>query len=494
MNRFLFSFLLLSFALSLFGAQAPHLSLWNQEGRLLSPVEALRSAFATHRDAERIRMDLQEARLDARRERLRLMPRVSLDVTLPTIDDYRSEVWTTVDDSLKLLWQDWNLREDRGDLKVSAESPFGTQVNLAMGAWRRSSDSGSIDLLQGQLYSVELFQDLLPGRTLFGDLREAASTLNLREDEALDRLAAFRFRILSAYDRMHQLQAAARFADADRKQARENFYRSRERYSAGLIAESEFIKMELEVLRQQRAFQSDSLFLIEEETTFRQLIGLQEGEGFSLQAPEPSHLEPEDFELLWALVQGSSLRLKQARHAQVLAQRALWLTRLDRLPDLSLRASWSLYGEDESFQIFPESPGINRSFRVQLRLPIFDGGSAAQAVERAKLSKKRSRLSYEESEESMRTNLRKLLLRLQDLLTSAEIMSRQVEIADRDLMLSRERHEMGLIRSQDWIEAGRSLSRVRLQELENRVELHLSQLELDRLTGLDIEVLQGCLP
>ena len=79
------------------------------------------------------------------------------------------------------------------------------------------------------------------------------------------------------------------------------------------------------------------------------------------------------------------------------------------------------------------------------------------------------------------------MARIRELDDLIPLQERQRELAERDLLISRERHEAGWITSQALIDAGRQLSSVRLALLDSRIEHVLAAARLQRLTGADRE-------
>jgi outer membrane protein TolC len=75
--------------------------------------------------------------------------------------------------------------------------------------------------------------------------------------------------------------------------------------------------------------------------------------------------------------------------------------------------------------------------------------------------------------------------RIRDLQAQVPLRARQLELALRDHEISQQRFTSGLITSQDLIDAERTLSSVRLQELSARISLVLEVAALDRMTGAD---------
>lgn len=452
---------------------------------------AVRQALDASREARRARMDWQQARLQAQAARLRLLPSLELSATAPERQDASTEVWD--ESSGRWVWTDWNLVRQSAGLALQAELPLGTSLRLGADGYHRDSNTGSYDEETSTRWSGQLSQSLLPRGTLWGDLREAGAEERQSRLEAAERLAELRHRVVSGYWSLLRGQLAAEIARMDLGTSRETFEESKRRFEAGLISESDYLKTELEALQQQAGWLADSLDLAERDRDFRRLIGLPGQGPLALDAtlPEP----PASRESLAGLeteLEGNGRLLRQ-RLEERKAKRLLGIARVDRLPEIDLSVGWSRQRTGESWQWSPMDGTLNRSLRLDFSLPLFDRLEGRRAVRLARLQLRRERLDGEELQEDLRAELQALLSRLLRLRELQPLRERRVELAERDLLISRERYASGLILSRDLIDAERALSAARLERLDNRVDLALASAELERLTGRDRGVLEDWL-
>lgn len=463
----------------------------------LTLQDALRQALASHRDARRARLSLEEAKLERRENLLRLAPRLDLRLAAPTIEDSRNEFWTGQGDSARLVQVDWNQRRESGGLALRQELPLGTSLGLSFDAWHRRSDTGSFDEDYGGAWSASLSQDLLPRATLLGDLRAGAREADQAGLEALEELADFRHRVATVFLVLLRGQQGLGLARQDLEVSRGNRERTRARFEAGLIAESDYLKVELEDLQLRAAFQTDSLALALDGRELMRLLGRGEALAPTLDERLPGTLdvasaEPEQETLRAALLAGNATLSRQ--RLETLKARRAWLRmRLDRLPELRLAAAWTLREEDESWIWTPGRPRLERSVGLALSWPLFAGGDKSRAEQRAGLALRRQELRGGELEETLSTELDGLLLKREGQRLQRPLLERQVELARRDAGLSQERFQAGQITSRLLIDAERALSSARLRLLELRVQELQNRLDLERLTGTDRDAVRGLL-
>jgi outer membrane protein len=454
--------------------------------------DAVRHALAASREAQRTRIAWQEARLAARSVRLRLVPTVALRVTAPERQDTSSEVYDEA--SGRWIWTDWNLVRESAGLELRAELPLGTALRLGADGYHRDSRTGSYSEETSTRWSASFSQSLIPRGTLQGDLLEAGREVRQRRLEAADALADLRHRVVREYYGLLRDQLAAELARIDLETSRDNFLESRRRYEAGLISESDDLKTELEALQQQAAWLADSLALAERGRGFRRLLQLPGTEPLELvrELPATPEVLETDPAALQAELEGNSRLLRQ-RVEELKARRDLRIRRLARLPELEISGSWSRQRLDEEFVWNPSDGTLNRSLRLDLSLPLFDRLEARSQERLARLQLRRQRLGVDELREDLQAELDELLSRLLRLEQLQPLRERRVELAERDILISRERYATGLILSRDLIDAERALSLARLERLDNRIGLVLAAAELERLTGRDRRQLEAWL-
>lgn len=453
----------------------------------LTLEQAWREALAGHRDAERARLALRETELERQAVLLRLAPRLNLAASGPGILETRNEVWTGSGDSLRLTRVAWRQRREAGGLALEAELPLGTRLSLSADGWRRSSSTGSFEDEVGRSLGAVLRQDLLPRATLWGDLEESAREAEVARREALDQLAAFRHRVALAFLEALRGQEGLELSRRDREVSRANLERAKGRFEAGWIAESDYLKVELEDLQQQAAFQSDSL-----DQAVRQLaLGNLLGRTAPLPPLDPRLPElavPPHRDSLESAVDALSASLARRRLEEAKARRVLRAGTLDRLPELSLELGWGRGSEGPDWDSLDE-PVVDRSATLRLDWPLFAGGEKARARERAGMGLRRAELALEETREALRQEADRLWREWEETRLQAPLLERQVELAQKDAAISQERFQAGQITSQLLIDAERALSQARLRRLDLALREARVRLDLARLAGMDREAL-----
>jgi outer membrane protein TolC len=454
---------------------------------LLGLEQAWREALSGHRDAERARLDLEELRLERQAALLRLAPRLQLSLSGPGILETRNEVWTGSGDSLRLTRVAWRQRREAGGLSLNTELPLGTSLSLSADGWRRSSSTGSFADEVGRSLGAVLRQDLLPRATLWGDLEESARETEVAGREIRDQLAGFRHRVALAFLDALRGQQGLELSRRDREVSRANLERAKGRFEAGWIAESDFLKVELEDLQQQAAFQSDSMDQAVRELALCHLLGRTPPLP-PLDPLLPELAVPPHRDSLEHAVDELSAALARRRLEEAKARRARRSSSLDRLPELSLELGWGRGSEGPDWDSLDE-PVLDRSATLRLDWPLFAGGEKSRARERAGMTLRRAELALEETREHLRQEADRLWREWEEVRVQAPLLERQVELAQKDADISQERFQAGQITSQLLIDAERALSQARLRRLDLALREARVRLDLARLAGTDREAL-----
>lgn len=451
----------------------------------LSLDAAVDLALTQHRDARLAMLSLRRARLDRLASRLRLAPRVDLLLNLPSVVDSRNETWTQQGDSLRLVWVDWNQRRESGTLRLGQDLPFGTRVELDADLWHRRSDTGSFTEERGGAWSAHLRQSLLPRQTLWGDLAQSEREADQAELEALEELADLRHRVGQAWLSLLLQQEGLVLARQDLEQAVASRQRAANRLAAGLIAESDYLKVELDELRQRASFQSDSLESGRSARSFLRLVGLPEGPLPTLdnRIPDLPPLPALDSLRIWLLQEHADIRAQALNHWK--AGRELRRQQWARLPEVELDAAWTWREEGEAWLWMPEEPRLDRSLSLTLAWPLFAAGAGGRAVAGARMALDHTTLQGEALAEDLEDRLEQLWLQAEAQRLEQPLLDRQLELAGQDAEISRQRFQAGQITSSDLIEAEGALSRLRLESLRTSLERWRTRLVLERLVGVD---------
>ena len=455
---------------------------WSQP-LALSLDEAIDRALGSHREGERVHLGLRENKLDRSDLHLRLLPRIRVQGVLPGITDSRAELWNS---SLQ-VYEETRIKTERrsGTLSLSTELPFGTTVDASSYLGWRDSDTDSYLTRWSTNYSLSVSQQIFGARWLWDDLRQESRSLRLSQLQVSEQEAAFRYRVVQAYYALLQARLGLDLGRTGLRESEGSLELARRKYGAGIIGESDFLKSELENLERRSSFASDSLALQLQEEDFRKLVGLPTEQAFILNAtvPEPSPSLDVDAQL--ELARQQSLSLLESRDALSAATRSRREAWRSLLPAVDLALSWDQSIQDSTRNLSMADADLFRTVTLRLNWALWDWGRNTRALQRMRIRERRQQLAFDESVENLERQVRSQLNRILELQAQLPLRARQLDLALRDHQISQQRFETGQITSQDLIDAERTLSSVRLQELSARINLVLQVAALERLTGAD---------
>jgi outer membrane protein len=456
---------------------------------------AVSIALEKHRDTESILLDLKEYDIQSAELRARLLPKLIFNMDAPTITESRDEIWTTIGDSAEVLvWKDWSQRRESGNLQLLTELPLGTTISAGLRAYHRSSDSEGITEQYGNTWSFSFTQRMINPKTLLGDLSEGKIEKDIQVVRITDRLAELRQDVITSFYSLLRMELAYELNGDVIQQSNLSLQKTIGRYQAGMIAESDYLKVELDNLKRQANRASDSLTLILERESFMRTIGLASETEFELERNVPVYDTPLDFDTQWDDLLSSNLALSDAAFTIKKSRRNLRAARIELLPEVDLNFSWQSDYADDEFDFDISNGNINRSAGLSLSWALFNRGADSRVVQRAKISFRKAEIRQEQLIEDLRVLLIRKMARLQELEIQIPLVKRQLELADRDLEISRERYASGLISSQDLIDAEHNLSTAQISLLNSKIDLVLSIIDINRITGRDrqnvIKVLQ----
>ena len=445
--------------------------------------DAIQLALREHRDSELAQISFREAELDYADVLARMLPQINAGLVAPDISDRRDQQFD--EDDGRYYWYDVNRQYREGSLELDTELPMGASLSAGVSSYYLDSSTGSYAEEYGTTWSLGLNYNLLTARTPWGDYRQGKRQYALDQLGAREQLASLRYRVIQSYYALLRSQLRHQLAHEDLQAARDNLVRARSRFEAGLIAESDYLKIDLEKLEQEASFLSDSSALVLQTRTFAELLRVDRERPLLLNQELDSTFLEHDLEELRNTLVANNLDVLLAQDA-VLDWKREYGNRLRELfPDVNLRLGWDLYQTGEEFTLDLDGAGHSRSVSLSINWPLYLGGSVSRSLERARLSLRRNELAREELQENLDRELCSLMADLDELQRILPIRRRMVGMAERDYLISVERHEAGQITSQALIDAGRALSQARLDLLNNHINLLLREAELERLLGID---------
>jgi outer membrane protein TolC len=256
------------------------------------------------------------------------------------------------------------------------------------------------------------------------------------------------------------------------------FQQSSQQRAAGLIAQIDVNKNQVQVLTQQQRLATLQNDLAKQKINLARLTGLPPNEKFELTDDLPFAEAPavgEEEAVQQALGQRPDIKAAEAQiHA---AERTLTAARAERLPSLSLSADYGVIGTNPS-----ESHG---TFTVAgtLRVPIWQGGRTEGDIEQANAALAQRRAEFEDTKSKVESDVRSAFLDLTAATSQVEVARQNLDVTKQTLDLTRQRFDAGVTDTVDVSNAQASVAAAELDYINAVFAHNVAKLSLARAAG-----------
>ena len=306
-----------------------------------------------------------------------------------------------------------------------------------------------------------------------------ASQLSLRDARDLVVLG-----VGGAY--LQTIAAAARVdsAQAQLETAKALFEQTSQQRQAGVAAQVDVDRSEVQVLTQRQRLASLQNDLAKQKINLARMTGLPPNDQYSLSDTIPFAPQPE-ISVDSAIEQAANRRadLKAAEIQVGAAQRTVAAARGERLPSLALNADYGVIG------VNPAQSHGTFSVTGTLRIPLWQGGRAAGDIEQAEATLSQRQAELEDQRDEIEGDVRKAYLDLQAAATQVEVSQRNIQVAKETLELTRQRFEAGVSDNVQVVQAQESVSSAELDYINSVFAHNLAKLSLARAMGSATESL-----
>jgi outer membrane protein TolC len=278
-----------------------------------------------------------------------------------------------------------------------------------------------------------------------------------------------------------QVIAAKARADAERSQldtANALYRQAAERRSAGLVAQVDVNRAQVQTLVQQQRLLSLQNDLQKQKINLALLVGLPPTDQYDVTDDVPFSVAP-PLAIDEALAQASARRADlQAADAQAqAADRALAAARAERLPTVGVTADYGTIG--------PTPSQARATFSVvgTVRVPIWEGGRAEGHIEEAEAVVAQRRAELEALRSQVESEVRKAYLDLQAASGQVDVAVKNLEVTRENLDLTRQRFEAGVTDNVEVIQAQEALATAELDRINSVFAHNVAKLGLARAIG-----------
>ena len=293
--------------------------------------------------------------------------------------------------------------------------------------------------------------------------------------------------VATAYYNAAYLTEAVRAGEESLEYFKRLVDRNTERFNVGLGLRTEVLQAENAMLSQESSLVGTRTALRDALQSLAELIGYSEGASIEISPLDTAGFVPSDLHHrdLWQAVLDSSYALKQIETQKTnLGLSALYFENQLK-PDLSLTASASTQGEDSAFGGLYGEIGAAQSYSLTVNYALPWGKRDAKSrVEQNKLQILELEARKKQVTDSYRTQYDRLRNELESTLTSLDFAQSNVEVAEENASITRERQRVGLATTLDVLEAEKNLLSAKLTYLRAISDHKRAEYVLKVLAGM----------
>jgi outer membrane protein TolC len=297
------------------------------------------------------------------------------------------------------------------------------------------------------------------------------------------------FAVAGAYLQVLTTQSRITSAEAQIETARAIFTQLQEQRNAGIVAQLDVTRSQVELQTQQQRLLSLRNELGKQKINLARLVGL---------APSPDIQLADDFPFTPAPELSVEQALQQARESRAdlkaaeaqlrAAEHARSAARAERLPSAAFSADYGVIGRNPT--------DAHGTFTVvgSVRIPIWQGGRVDGDIQQASAALDQRRAELEDLRGRIEGDIRSAFLDLESARHQLEVARSNQELARDALRLTRERFDAGITTTVEVVQAQQSIAAAALDYTTAVFAYNVAKLTLARSMGRAEENLARFLP
>jgi outer membrane protein len=279
----------------------------------------------------------------------------------------------------------------------------------------------------------------------------------------------------------HESRAAA---VAALEEATQNLRAAVARIAAGAATRSDSLRSVIAVGNQQLAVLTAETDLANANAALTRLVGTP----FTVTAVQSDSVLPpvsvDSAELAQFLL--SSPTILAARASVSAAGASVRSSRTDYWPSITTSYGLTNNIADSSFHFWQGKTLQNKSFSVQMSVPIFNGLGREETVQRAKITEMNARASLRDAELLAQQQLTQYLGQLRLAQARIAIQQASLEAAQEDLRVQQQRYGLGASTQLELLTTQTQLNSARYNLVNARYQVRIAKAQLEQLLGREI--------
>ena len=298
------------------------------------------------------------------------------------------------------------------------------------------------------------------------------------------------FQLMRAYYDLIRKMRQVEIQQETVEQSRSLYDIASKKLEAGLIAEVQALKLQVDLARAESELSSAMLDVEYSKDVLKQTIGLPFDEDFTIET-EVTYA-PVRVDLDRAIDMGLQNRseLREAEIQYRLQGMTLAERRREGLPSPTLNGFYGLKGLGEEPEDIAESFDRNQwGVYLKVDVPVWDSGLNAARVRAARADLRSSEVDLEEARRSLILEIKDAVRRLEEAENRVKILEASVDVARKSFEITQQKFGIGAAESQELLDAQVALTQAQTNSLNALMDYQLAQATLKRVTMVEIEEL-----
>ncbi len=241
---------------------------------------------------------------------------------------------------------------------------------------------------------------------------------------------------------------------------------AKRKFEIGLIAEVQALRLEVEKLRAEAAYAQAATSIEGQRDGLRQMVGMEMSDPLEIATDVSYTLYPVDEAAAVGIALARRTDMEEAQIRNQISQLDVEQTKKRVGPSATLNASVSLRGRGED----PGAVGstFERNLvaaRIDVRLPLLDGGERRGTTRQAEIGLERSMLSEQQIRRQVIREVRQAVRSVREAERQIGLRETALDVAERTFDVENSRFELGLADSQQLLDAQTDLTQARTDAL-----------------------------
>lgn len=295
------------------------------------------------------------------------------------------------------------------------------------------------------------------------------------------------YRVTESFFNLFKLKKQVEIKTIEVKQKELSYETSMNKFKAGMIAEVEVLKLEVELAQSKNSLLDFLNNFEEQKNNFKHLIGMDLVENIDITAElDFINVNINQDEMLKLALKNRPDLLKAETQIEN-DELSIDEVSARRRINLELKAFYGLNKNDSNFDDLFNALINNRGVSLDLKVPVWDWGSHSKRVqaEKIKLNQSQDRLSN--LKKTIEKEIMSSVNRINSAKSRVEVLTKSVAVAEKSYEISIERFNVGKINSFELSQIQLNLTQTKLESLDAIIQYKLAIADLERKTLTKIQ-------